>query len=146
MDAQESQGTHPTPLTVINDNTVPPSPLLSREGRGGNVRGYCYKGGRGEFPAPVILLLILFSFLHANIVITEVSPNPQGGSGEIPGDLSHEFIEFLNCGPDTVNLCQYYIQSGSWGSTTLPDSNNIQVWQGDSLCDIGCGTFLEYDS
>ncbi|MFH0919967.1 MAG: lamin tail domain-containing protein [Fibrobacterota bacterium] len=90
--------------------------------------------------------MALCSLLHAGIIITEVCPNPPGGSSEVPGDLSHEYIEFYNNGPDTVNLCRCHIKTGSWGSTSAPDSNNIQVWQGDSLRDIGRGTALVYDS
>ncbi|OGS34084.1 MAG: hypothetical protein A2293_05715 [Elusimicrobia bacterium RIFOXYB2_FULL_49_7] len=93
--------------------------------------------------------LFIFLFIlsnHAAVVISEVSPNPPGSSTTLPGDGSHEFIEFYNNGSEAVNLCRYFIKSGSVTSTAEPDSNNIQVWSGDSLLPIGGDSMLTYDS
>ena len=96
-----------------------------------------------------MLLFAVFLFVfgaQAQIIITEVSPNPVGASSAIPGDLSHEFIELYNAGTLPVNLCRYHIKTSSVGSTAEPDSNNLQVWAGDSLRDIGRDSALVYDS
>ncbi len=96
----------------------------------------------------LIGLFILFftTYAYSNIIITEVSNNPIGNSTSIPGDLSHEYIEVYNSGSLPVNLLGYYIKTSSAGSTAEPDSNNLQVFSGDSLCDIGKDSALLYDS
>lgn len=96
------------------------------------------------------LILLLAAILAARMngapVITEVCTDPPGGSTEVPGDASHEYVEIFNPGPNAVNLCAYYLLAGSATSIARPESCAIQVWQGDTLVDVGQGTPLKYDS
>jgi hypothetical protein len=59
--------------------------------------------------------------------------------------VSHEFIEFYNTGPDTVNLLNYYLKTGSTNSPGSIDSNNFRVWPVDTLGHIGRDSALKYD-
>lgn len=81
----------------------------------------------------IALILFCIKTTFCGLVITEVAPNPVGSSTSIPGDATHEFIEFFNSGPETLDLSSYYIKTGSSTSASAPDSNNIEVWKGDSL-------------
>jgi hypothetical protein len=49
---------------------------------------------------------------HAAILITEVLKNPAGRESEMGGGLSHEFIEILNSGADTLVLDSLFLTDG----------------------------------
>ena len=50
----------------------------------------------------ILLTGILTNYAETSIAITEVLKDPEGLESAIPGGASHEFIEFLNLGGETV--------------------------------------------
>lgn len=94
----------------------------------------------------LVVLMVTVKITLAEPVISEIEPNPPGGSASIPGDLSHEYVEIYNPGPETLDLCRYYIKTSSSTSSLEPDSNGILPWSPDSLGEISNGAFVHYDS
>ncbi|OGJ85967.1 MAG: hypothetical protein A2268_00045 [Candidatus Raymondbacteria bacterium RifOxyA12_full_50_37] len=91
-----------------------------------------------------VILLIVCRAAWCGLVITEVEPNPPGNSsGDIPGDLTHEFVEVYNTGPLPVNLSECYFIFGSSGSSTVNRCDPV-VWAGDSLRNVGRDSAVQY--
>jgi hypothetical protein len=61
----------------------------------------------------------------ARIAITEVLKNPSGKETELGGGLSHEFIEFINLGPDTFSIDSLFLTDGLTVDSVLPWSGSL---------------------
>lgn len=68
------------------------------------------------------LLLILCVSVPAKtrIAITEVLKDPVGLESECPGGKSHEFVEFVNLGPDTFRIDSLFLSDGSTVDSVIP--------------------------
>jgi hypothetical protein len=76
----------------------------------------------------IFLVLLLYSFTlfaEDRIVITEILKDPVGGESEIPGGKSHEFIEFLNLGPDTFFIKDLCLSDGKEVDSAIAWQNDI---------------------
>lgn len=59
-------------------------------------------------PWAALLPFLLHAPVFPRVVVTEVHRNPVGSETAIPGGRSHEFVEFVNLGADTLRV------SGTW--------------------------------
>lgn len=58
--------------------------------------------------------------LNAQPVITEIQRDPQGGETAMPGGASHEFVEIVNFGTDTLRLDSVFLTDGVESDAVLP--------------------------
>lgn len=67
----------------------------------------------GHFWALVVALVFLSgSPVSAALIITELHANPLGGESDAPGGRSHEYVEIVNTGPDSLWLDNLLLTDG----------------------------------
>jgi hypothetical protein len=75
-------------------------------------------------------IVLIISSTAAQLVITEIYRDPPGTEASIGGGGSHEFIELVNLGPDTIPLDGLCITNGREADTILTIRDSIPDHKG----------------
>jgi hypothetical protein len=93
-----------------------------------------------------VAILSFFFLARANefTVVTEMLKNPVGGSSDMPGDASHEFIEITNMGTDTFFIDSLFLFDNPMGvdSVMAWDTLKHGLLPTHARCIFNCPTLV----